>query len=70
MKDFEYCVGSKITYLTWGDTPRQVIVDVRMNDIKNGKSGFDGTIVGSGKDGFAPETVWGYDNQIISVDKY
>ena len=65
-----YKVGSIVTYNTWGDTPRQVTIDLRMNDIKNGEPGFDGTIVGSGKDGNAPYTVWGYDDQIVRVDKY
>jgi len=66
----EYCVGSTLTYLTWGNTPRQVTIDLRMNDIKNGKPGFEGTVIGSGNDGFAPETVWGYDNQIVRIEEY
>mgnify|MGYP003630194765 FL=1 len=70
MNNFDYTIGSTITYNLWGGDTRTVKVTHKDEDIKNGDPGFDGTVVGTGKNGRRPETVWGYDNQICKVDKF
>ena len=57
-----YEIGSVIAYETFCGSLRQVVVTAKVENIKNGKDGFDGYILGE------PEnTVWGYDYQIIRV---
>jgi hypothetical protein len=65
MNNFDYTVGSTITYNLWGGDTRTVKVTHKDEDIKNGDPGF-----GTGKNGSRPVTVWGYDNQISKVDKF
>lgn len=60
---FKYRVGSVIQYRPFGGGLRTVTVDVKEDDIKNGRPGFDG-ITDRG------EPVWGYDDQIVAVVKF
>tara|TARA_B100000287_G_C20375969_1_gene679593 strand:+ start:44 stop:238 length:195 start_codon:yes stop_codon:yes gene_type:complete len=60
----KYRKGSIIEYKTFDGSLRKVLVTDKVSDIKNGKNGFDGLIVGDGNGKFA---VWGYDHQIIRV---
>lgn len=55
-------VGSIIEYGSFGGDTRRVEVTYVDHDIKNGRPGFDGTIVGS-DDG----DVWGYCSQVTRV---
>lgn len=59
-----YDVGSIIFYDAFGGTCRKVRVTLRDENIKNGRPGFDGVIVGGPDEGL---TVWGYDDQITRV---
>jgi hypothetical protein len=62
MNHHTYSVGDTITYQTFGGGQvRTVRVTDRDPEIKNGSPGFFGTM----NDG---ATVWGYDDQIISVN--
>jgi hypothetical protein len=59
-----YQVGDTIEYLTFGGERRQVIVTNKDDDIKNGRPGFDGTLINE----TGPfNEVWGYDDQIVRV---
>lgn len=61
----QYQVGDTVVYYPFGGDRRTVLVEAKYADIKNGRPGFDGRIVGaSGDDVF---TVWGYDDQITSI---
>lgn len=60
-----YEVGDTITHETGGGR-RTVTVDAKYDDVKNGRPGFDGTIVRSTVDGDEPgQLCWGYDEQIL-----
>lgn len=72
LSDFE--VGDIVTYSTWGGEIRRVLVENKEANIKNDRDGFDGVLVGfdnnsrlflNGK----PMGVWGYTEQILSVEK-
>lgn len=55
-----YKVGDTIQYRTFGGGLRTVVVTDKMDDVKNGRPGFDGYLVGD------PQAmVWGYDDQIV-----
>ena len=58
----KYSEGSIIDYQTWTGEIRRVIVTNREDDIKNGRSGFDGVLVGD-----TGNAVWGYDDQIVRI---
>ena len=58
----QYEVGDTIQYQPFGGDLRTVVVTNREDDIKNGRPGFDGHLVG------APGArCWGYDSQIVRV---
>lgn len=61
-----YDIGDIVRYRTFTGELRTVKVTAKSDDIKNGRSGFDGRIHGVYED-FG--TVWGYDSQIIRVFK-
>lgn len=66
MARHEYEVGNTIEYRDFSGGKRVVLVEGREEDVKNGRSGFDGVVVeGPEKDEF----VWGYDSQITRVIK-
>jgi hypothetical protein len=56
----DYTEGSIIAYYAFGNEYREVLVETKEDDVKNGQPGFDGTTT----DGL---NVWGYDSQIITV---
>lgn len=57
-----YQIGSIIEYRTFDGQLRQVLVETKEQNIKNGRPGFSGRLFdGSGYD------VWGYDYQITRV---
>ncbi len=58
----KYRKGSIIEYKTFDGSRRKVLVTDRVPQIKNGKDGFDGLVLGGDGD-----SVWGYDHQIIRV---
>lgn len=58
----DYNIGDKVVY--WSGGFRVVLVDEKDEDIKNGRPGFGGTVVGGPDDGMS---VWGYDQQIERV---
>ena len=60
--DKHYNVGDIVRYETFTGDLRTVKVTAKVENIKNGKNGFDGYIHGNEED-----TVWGYDHQIIRV---
>ena len=57
-----YSNGSIIDYRTWTGEVRRIIVTEKLDDVKNGRSGFDGVLVDD-----ATFEVWGYDDQIVRV---
>lgn len=59
-----YGVGSVIEYRAFGGEVRRVKVEWAGDNVKDGRPGFDGKIVGGSKAG---EFVWGYDEQITRV---
>jgi hypothetical protein len=62
-----YKVGSLITYQPFCGEPRTVLVEEKEADIKNDRSGFAGVLMENGEPtGFG---VWGYDSQIVKVDR-
>ncbi len=63
-RDKTYEVGDVVRYETFTGDLRTVKVTAKVENIKNGKNGFDGHIHGAEFD-----TVWGYDHQIIRVFK-
>ena len=62
-----YEVGDTITYVAFGGEERTVIVTEKYEDVKNGLPGFDAVF--PDYDPATDSGVWGYDNQIIRVDK-
>ena len=58
----KYKVGNIIKQRTFLGTHRYVKVTAKHDDIKNGKPGFDGHVLGD-----KTETVWGYDYQVLKV---
>jgi len=59
-----YSAGSIIEYRTFDGSVRRILVTERIPEIKNGRDGFDGLVIGqNGYNG----NVWGYDSQIIRV---
>jgi hypothetical protein len=62
----QYEEGDTIEYATPGGERRVVRVDLKSDDIKNGRPGFDGTIIRAGNTATG-QTVWGYDDQIVRV---
>tara|TARA_Y100000296_G_scaffold78313_1_gene100867 strand:- start:300 stop:506 length:207 start_codon:yes stop_codon:yes gene_type:complete len=68
MLELNYTVGSIIDYRAFGERKlRRIVVEVRENDIKNGRPGFDGYLLGKDPDGGG---VWGYDDQIVRVVEF
>jgi len=68
MAKVNYSVGDTIQYRTSVGSVRTILVEEKDDDIKNGRSGFAGAIVGStaaGDEGGG----WGYDDQVIRVVK-
>jgi hypothetical protein len=63
----DYKVGDIIEYTPFGGGTRRVEVTHREADIKNGRPGFDGTLVGASHE--LGQRVWGYDRQITRVVK-
>lgn len=59
----DYGIGSVIEYSPFGGGTRQVKVDEKNSDIKNGRPGFGGDLLGVGE----RMSVWGYDSQITAV---
>ncbi len=58
----DYKVGDVIEYVTFASMPRQVVVEYRLDDMKNGQPGFGGTCLEGA-------SVWGYDDQITHIIK-
>jgi hypothetical protein len=56
----EVQAGDVIIYRTYSGENRQVLVSSVSSDIKNGRAGFDGAIVGDSEN-----LVWGYCSQIV-----
>ena len=54
-------IGDIVTYEVFGGESRTVKVTEVSEDIKNGKSGFSGTVDGG-------MSYWGYDYQIIAIE--
>lgn len=64
----ELQVGDVIWYRDFGGGERQVEIENLYEDIKNGRSGFDGILLnGTLSDG--SKAVWGYTNQIYRTEK-
>lgn len=63
----QYNIGSVIVYRSFGGSRRTVKVENMEDDIKNGRPGFDGTLIVNGEE--TDEGVWGYDSQIERVVK-
>ena len=57
-----YSEGSIIDYRLVTGEVRRVLITEKLDDVKNGRSGFDGVLVDDV--GFE---VWGYDDQIVRV---
>ena len=57
-----YRKGSIIEYRTFDGSLRKVLITEKLDDIKNGRRGFDGVLVND-----RDYTVWGYDYQITRV---
>jgi len=60
--DKSYKKGDTVRYETFTGELRTVRVTAKVEEIKNGKDGFDGHILGD-----EDNEVWGYDHQIIRV---
>ncbi len=58
----KYRKGSIIEYKTFDGSLRKVLVTERVPEIKNGKNGFDGLVLG-----MDDHSVWGYDHQITRI---
>jgi hypothetical protein len=56
----EVQVGDVIIYRAYSGENREVLVSSVSDDIKNGRAGFDGAIVGDSEN-----LVWGYCSQIV-----
>ena len=64
----DYREGSIIVYSPFGGGKRRVLVDEKESNIKNGRPGFSGALVGAdNKPNADGDGVWGYDDQIIRV---
>lgn len=66
----DYGPGDVVLYRTIDGRLRYCRVDNRMDDVKNGKPGFDGSVCDSV--GFVPYDqggCWGYDSDIIEVKR-
>ena len=57
-----YRIGSIIEYKTFDGSFRKVLITDKLDDIKNGRSGFDGVLIND-----QDFTVWGYDYQVTRV---
>lgn len=57
----DYKAGDTVVYNSFGGS-RTVVVTDKYEDVKNGRPGFDGYVVGD-----PSYTVWGYDSQIVNV---
>ena len=64
----KYKVGSIVTYRDFLGSSRTVRVEEKYADIKNGRPGFAGPMID--ENGNALGDVWGYDSQIVRVDRY
>jgi hypothetical protein len=62
----DYTIGDILIYKAFGDRTRRVQVTERDPDVKNGQPGFDAILL-SGND--AGDSVWGYDWQIVGVER-
>tara|TARA_B100000287_G_scaffold266083_1_gene250290 strand:- start:405 stop:605 length:201 start_codon:yes stop_codon:yes gene_type:complete len=60
----KYRKGSIIEYKTFDGERRKVLVTDKVANIKNGRDGFDGLVLGIGVEDYS---VWGYDHQITRV---
>jgi len=70
-KQLNYGEGSIIIYNAFGGCRRKVLVEEKERDIKNGRPGFSGVMVGPDNKPLADDDagVWGYDDQILQVVK-
>jgi len=68
-KSLDYGEGSVIVYNAFGGLKRTVLVDEKESDIKNGRAGFSGELVGPDLKPLPGDDngVWGYDDQIVRV---
>lgn len=60
----DYESGDVVAYSAFGGAYREVVVEERIPEIKNGRDGFVGTVV-EGRE--AGKEIWGYDYQIVRV---
>jgi hypothetical protein len=67
-----YRVGSILAYQPFGGPVRRVRVDAAYSDIKNGRPGFDGELIDAPRPSDDPDAncVWGYDDQILRVERF
>ena len=64
----DYKVGDVIAQQAFGGGVRYVLVEMKEEDVKNGRSGFVGILVDSDGTSIKAEYgVWGYDSQIVKV---
>jgi hypothetical protein len=58
-----YKAGDVVEQWCFGcpEASRMVVVDARYSEVKNGRAGFDGHLLGSGVN------VWGYDSDVHRV---
>lgn len=64
----DYKVGDVIAQQAFGGGVRYVLVEMKEEDVKNGRPGFVGILVDSdGTPIKAEYGVWGYDSQIVKV---
>lgn len=64
----EYRVNSIIDYRASDGSIRRVRVEEKSPNIKNGRPGFDGTLISSSDSTMGEgDGVWGYDEQIVRV---
>lgn len=67
LNGMDYEVGHIIWYFPFGaKQARRVKVTFKDDDIKNGRAGFDGTEI---LDSHFGMDVWGYDDQIVKVER-
>jgi hypothetical protein len=71
LNDFE--IGDVVIYATWGNEIRRTLVEYKDENIKNDRAGFSGVLVDDDNNRIflnkEPFGVWGYTDQIISVEK-
>jgi hypothetical protein len=60
--DKSYNVGDTVRYETFTGELRTIKVTAKLDEVKNGRAGFDGYVVGDKN-----FTVWGYNTQILRV---